>query len=344
MKPGTPVAFAAAVLLAAAAPAHAKNFYQGKMLNLIIGAPPGGGYDIYGRVLARHFSQHIPGHPNIVVQNMPGAGSAILGNYMYARAPKDGLTVGMLFPGAVVGPLLYDKIKEKAKFKPQKFNYLGTANVLVRVCATYETSKTHSFEDALKRVTVMGGGAPGDSLYDYSTFLAREVHAEFKLAPGYKGSKDVLLAMERGEVEGICGLDWSSLRSQKPDWIKNHLVHIIIQVAPENHEDAGLAKMGVPTLWKYVKSKQSHDALELIVNQQVVGRSFLLPPDVPKDRLAILRKAFDDTMKDKAFLADAAKLDLDIAPASGEHVQATVEKLYSAPTTVVARAKKALMP
>jgi tripartite-type tricarboxylate transporter receptor subunit TctC len=344
MKTGQGIAFAAAVALAGAAfgPAQAEDFYQGKTINLLIGANPGGGYDLYGRALSRHFAKHIPGSPNIVVQNMPGAGSIILANHMYARAPKDGLTIGHVFPGSIVGPLLYDKIKAKAKFKPREFGHLGTANVSTRVCATYKTSKTHTFDDALKRVTVMGGDAPGGSLFDYINFLNNEVHAKFKLAAGYKGSRDVVLAMERGEVDGICGFDWSSFRAQKPDWFRDNLVHVILQVAPEEHE--GLAKMGVPTLWKYVKSKESRDVLELIVSQQVFGRPFLLPPGVPQDRLAILRKAFDATMKDKAFLADATKMGLEIAPASGQHVQATVVKLYSAPEAVVARAKRALQP
>jgi tripartite-type tricarboxylate transporter receptor subunit TctC len=326
----------------AATQAQADDFYHDKNINLIIGANPGGGYDLYGRALARHFADHVPGHPGIIVQNMQGAGSVILANHMYARAPKDGLTIGLIFPGAIVGPLLYDKIKEKAKFEPRKFNYLGTANVSTRVCATYKTSKTHTFDDALKRQTIMGGDAPGGSPYDYNNFLHNEVGAKFKLSAGYKGTTDILLAMERGEVEGICGFDWSSLRTQKPDWIRDNLLHVILQVAPDEHK--GLAEMGVPTLWKYVHDKTSREVLELIVDQQVFGRPFVVPPDVPAERLAILRKAFDETMADKAFLADATKMGLEVAPANGKRVQDTVVKLYSAPAPIVERAKKALQP
>jgi tripartite-type tricarboxylate transporter receptor subunit TctC len=342
MKPVHSIIAAILLLSGAATQAHAEDFYHGKTINLLIGANPGGGYDLYGRALARHFSNHVPGHPNMVVQNMPGAGSVILANHMYARAPKDGLTIGLIFPGAIVGPLLYDKIKAKAKFEPRKFNYLGTANISTRVCATYETSKTHTFDDALKRETIMGGDAPGGSPYDYVNFLHNEVGAKFKLSAGYKGTTDILLAMERGEVEGVCGFDWSSLRTQKPTWIRDHKLHIILQVAPDEHK--GLAEMGVPTLWKYVHDKTSRDVLELIVNQQVFGRPFVAPPGVSADHLAILRKAFDETMVDKAFLADTSKMGLEIAPANGQRVQATVDKLYTAPASLVARAKKALQP
>jgi tripartite-type tricarboxylate transporter receptor subunit TctC len=330
------------LLAGAVTQAQAEDFYKGKSINLLIGGDPGGGYDLYGRALARHFSKHVPGHPSIVVKGMPGAGSIILANHMYARAPKDGLTIGMIYPGAIVGPLLYDKIKKKAKYEPRKFNYLGTANVSTRVCATYKTSKTHTFDDALKRETIMGGDAPGGSPYDYANFLHNEVGARFKLSAGYKGTTDILLAMERGEVDGICGFDWSSLRTQKPTWIRDHKLHIILQVGPEEHK--GLTKMGVPTMWKYVHDKETHAVLELIVDQQVFGRPFVLPPGVPADRLAILRKAFDATMADKAFLADASKMGLEVAPASGERVQATVDKLYTAPASLVARAKKAVQP
>jgi tripartite-type tricarboxylate transporter receptor subunit TctC len=344
MTPRHPIAAAAALtlILSTACGAHADNFYKDKTITLIIGANPGGGYDLYGRALSRHYARHIPGEPNIVVQNMPGAGSVNAANHMANRASKDGLTIGMIFPGAIIGPLLDDKIRSRAKYKPREFEYLGTANVSTRVCATYHTSKTRTFEDALTRTTVIGADAPGGSLFDYANFLRNEVGAKFKVSRGYKGSTDITLAMERGEVEGICGFDWSSLRTQKRHWVTEKKANFILQVAPDEHE--GLAKMGVPTLWKYVKDKGTREVLELIVSQQVFGRPFLVPAGTAKPQLAALRKAFDATMKDKAFLADAGKMGLEIAPAPGARVQAVVNKLYAAPQSVVARAKKALAP
>jgi tripartite-type tricarboxylate transporter receptor subunit TctC len=331
---------AAAVALAIVSPARADDFYTKKQINFVIGGNPGGGYDLYARALMRHIARHIPGGPNLVGQNMPGAGSLNLANHMYARASKDGLTIGMPFPGVIVGPLLDERMN--ATFKPGEFRYIGSANVSTRVCATYHTSKTRTFEDALARETLIGGDTSGGSLFDYANFLRNEVGAKFKVIRGYKGSVDITLSMERGEVEGICGLDWSSLRGQKPHWVKDKLMHVILQVGLDEH--AGLAKDGVPGLWKYVKDDDTRAVLELIVSQQVFGRPFLVPPGTPDDRVAILRKAFDATMKDKAFLADAQKVGLEIEPASGQRVQDVVAKLYASPAAIVTRARKALLP
>ena len=202
--------------------------------------------------------------------------------------------------------------------------------------------KTRTFEDALTRETVMGGDAPGGSLFDYLQFLRREVGAKFKVVRGYKGSVDILLAMERREVEGICGLDWSSLRSQRPDWVRDKRMHVILQTGLDTHE--GLAAQGVPNLWKYVKDDDSRRVLELIVSQQVFGRPFKLPPGVPAERVTIVRKAFDATMADKDFLADAEKMGLEITPAGGARVQDVVAKMYASPENIVKRAREALQP
>jgi tripartite-type tricarboxylate transporter receptor subunit TctC len=320
--------------------ALAADFYANKTITMIVGGNPGGGYDLYARALARHFPRHIPGEPSIVVQNMPGAGSVNLANHLFARAPKDGLTIGMIFPGAIVGPLFDERMK--ARFKPTEFGYVGTANVSTRVCTTYQGSKTKTFEDALERETVMGGDAPGGSLFDYLQFLRREVGAKFKVVRGYKGSVDILLSMERREVEGICGLDWASLRTQKADWVRDKRMHVILQTGLDPHPE--LTKMGAPEIWKYVKNEDSRRVLELILGQQVFGRPFMLPPGAPAEQLAILRKAFEATTKDKAFITDAEKMGLEINPANGARVQEVVAKMYASPAAIVKRAREALQP
>ena len=320
--------------------AQAQDFYANKTITMIIGGGAGAGFDLYGRALARHYGNHIPGRPNIVVQNMPAAGSVALANHMYARAPRDGLTIGMIFPGVVVGPLLDEKMP--ATFKPAEFLYLGSANVSIRVCATYRTSKTKTFNDALVQDTTIGANAPGGSLFDYAYFLRNELKAKFNVVRGYPGSNDIVLAMERGEVEGLCGLDWSSLQSQRPHWIKEKAINVILQAGIDT--DQNLAALGAAPMWNYVKDAETRAVLELIVSQQVFGRPFMLPPETPKDRVDVLRKAFDSTMADPAFLAEAAKMSLDIAPASGARVQDLVEKLYAAPVSVVSRARKAMVP
>jgi tripartite-type tricarboxylate transporter receptor subunit TctC len=240
----------------------------------------------------------------------------------------------------VVGPLLDDKME--ARFKPTEFAYLGSANASTRVCATYETSKTKTFDDALARETVIGGDAPGGSLFDYAHFLRREAGANFRIVRGYKGSVDITLAMERGEVEGICGLDWSSLRTQKPDWVRHNRMHVLLQVGMDPHPE--LSGQGVRTLWDYVKDPEKRSVLELIIGQQVFGRPFMLPPGVPADRIALLRKAFDAVMADPDYVADAEKMGLEVAPATGQRVQDLVAKMYATPEPIVRRAKEALQP
>jgi tripartite-type tricarboxylate transporter receptor subunit TctC len=339
MKMSNPILIAVLALGSLVAdPGRAEEFYSKKTITLIVGGNPGGGYDLYARALTRHYAKHIPGEPTIIVQNMPGAGSVNLANHLYNRAPKDGTVIGMIFPGVVVGPLLDDKME--ARFKPTEFAYLGSANVSTRVCVTFETSKTKTFDDALVRETLIGGDAPGGSLFDYAQFLRNEVGANFRIVRGYKGSTDVTLAMERGEVEGICGLDWSSLRGQKPDWVRNNRMHVLLQVGLDPHP--GLSGQGVPMLWRYVKDDDKRSVLELIVGQQVFGRPFMLPPGVAAERTETLRRAFDATMADKEFVADAEKMGLEIAPATGKRVQDLVAKMYASPAAIVKRAKAAL--
>jgi len=338
------VSIGAAVAISAVAvvggPARAADVYDGQTINFIIGGNPGGGYDTYARLVARHLADHIPGHPTIVPQNMPGAGSGKAAQYMFTVAPKDGTAIGALYPGAIIGPLLDDKTKWH--FDPTKFVYVGSADSGQRLCLTWKTSETKTFDDARKRKTVMGASQAGGSTRDYAYLLNHMAGTKFDVVSGYKGSSDILLAMERGEVEGLCGFDWSSLLAQKPDWVKNKSVNILLQMGVDANED--LSKKGVPEVWKYVDSDDDRQAIRLIVSQQVFGRPYILPPGTPGDRAKILRTAFDATMKDKAFLDDAAKARIIIEPTSGQKVQDLVTKLYATPTRIVDKAKSATTP
>ena len=327
-------------LVATAAPVAADTFFANKTITVMNAGSPGGGYDLYARTVTRHMQRHIPGEPNIVNTNVPGAGSVTLANQLYSRASRDGLTIGMPFPGAILGPLLDEKTK--ATFKPSEFGYIGSANVATRVCAIFHTKNIKTFEDARKQETVIGADAPGGSLFDYTAMLRNELGAKFKMVRGYKSSVDITLAMERGEVNGICGIDWSSLRAQKQDWIREKRVNVILQMGPD--EDKELSAMGVPTIWSFVKDPDKKEILNLILSQQVFGRPFAVPPGVPVERLAILRKAFDATMKDEALLADAKKLGIDISPASGSRLQEMITKLYATDERIVKGARAAVKP
>jgi tripartite-type tricarboxylate transporter receptor subunit TctC len=332
-------AVAAAALLTYAGSEAAEDFYAGKTIKFIIGSNPGGGYDIYARTLAEHLVRHLPGNPEIVPMNMPGAGSAKAASYMATIAAKDGTEIGAIFPGAVMEPLLEST---KFSYDPSTFQYLGTLDNSTRLCVTYQTSKTKTFGDAQKRKTVIGASQAGGSTRDYAYMLNNLAGAKFDIVSGYKGSVDILIALERGEVEGLCGYDWSSLRAQRPDWVRDHKVNYLLQVGAE--PQVSLTRMGVPSIWKFITDPQDRQVAQLIVSQQMFGRPYLAPAGTPPDRVATLRRAFAATIKDPEFLADAKKTQIDIEPLPGEQVQQVVEKLFASPRSVVERAAQVTRP
>ena len=329
-----------ATVAVAATPASAADSYAGKTIEWIVGAPPGGGYDIYARVVARHLGRHIPGEPTVVVKNMPGAGSAKAAQYIQTIAPKDGTSVAGVMPGAIMGPLLDDH--SAPMFDPNKVRYVGTANSGTRVCVTLKSGKIQKFEDAQKIKAKFGGSAPNDSTFEYGYLHKHTSGALWDIVPGYRGTPDMALAMERGEIDGVCGWDWSSFKSQKPDWIKDGKVNVLMQVSIEPHPE--LTKMGVPSVFQFVKDNEAKKVVELVISQTVFHRSYIAPPETPPAQLEILRKAFDETMADPALLDDAQKMRIDIEPLPGAKVQEVVSRLYTAPKDIIERARKAIRP
>jgi tripartite-type tricarboxylate transporter receptor subunit TctC len=334
------VCAASMALVGLAAPARAADFYAGKKVDFIIGGDAGGGYDIYARLIARHLSGFLPGSPLIVPRNMPGAGSGTAAASIYRLGAKDGTVIGALFPGVIVGPLFDDRPQNL--FDPTKFNYLGTADSGTRVCITGASSKVKTFEDAQKMNAVIGASAAGGSTRDYAAFHKNAMGAQFTIVNGYKGTTEIMLAMERGEVDGLCGLDWTSLKSQKPNWLRDKTVNILVQDGMETEPE--LNALGVPSVWKYIRNDTDKRAVELIVSQQVFGRPYVAPPGVPAEQIQQLRDGLMAVMKDKAFLEDAEQGRVDVTPLSGEKVQAVVEKLYAEPKEVVQRAKELITP
>ena len=323
-----------------ASPAPAADFYAGKTIEILIGGDVGGGYDIYARTLARHLPRHIPGSPTIVPKNLPGAGSGRAAAQIASVAPKDGTIIGAVFPGVIVAPLL--EARTQSLFDPTKFTYLASADSGTRVCVTFHTSKIKTFEDSQKQKTILGASAAGGSTRDYGAFLKKLTGMQVEIVSGYKGTADIMLAMERGEVDGLCGLDWSSAKSQKPDWLRDKKLNILVQMGVE--ADAELTKLGVPQVWKFVKDEETRQVVELIVSQQIFGRPYIAPPDTAPEQVKTLRAAFMATMQDKQFLEEAEKARIDIAPSTGEKVQDVVRKLYAAPKNVVEKAKDAIQP
>jgi len=324
----------------AAIPAAAQDFFAGRSIELLIGAPPGGGYDIYGRVVARHIGRHIPGNPNIVPKNMPGAGSARAAGFIANVAPKDGTVIANIMPGAVMDPMLDPKTEKL--FDPTQVMYIGNVNNGVRVCVSGKQSKIRTFDDARKVKAVFGGGQSNDSTRDYGYLHRKTTGAIWDMVTGYKGTSDLSIALERGEIEGFCGFDWASLKSQRPAWVRDKAVNVLIQDAIEPMEE--LTKLGVPHIMTYAPDDTTRKVLQLILSQTVFHRSFIAPPRTTPANLAILRKAFDATMKDPQFLAEAEKLRIDVAPLTGERVQEVVRNLYASSPEVIDLARAAINP
>ena len=329
-----------ATALMLAPPAVAADYYAGKSIDLLIGAPAGGGYDIYARALARHYGRHIPGQPAIIPKNMPGAGSARAAGFISTLAPKDGTAIAAIFPGAVMGPLLEEKAE--ALFDPTKVLYLGTANNGTRVCVSRQGSKIKVFDDALTQEASFGGVSTNDSTREYGYMHKKTSGAQYKMVSGYGGTAEIALALERGEIDGACGWDWASLKSQRPDWISEHKVNLLLQDGVEPNPE--LTRMGVPSGFKYIRSEEDRKAVELVVSQQVFLRSYIAPPDIAKDLLDVLRAGFDATMKDPQFMEDAQRLRIDISPLPGAKVQEVVRNLYASPKDVVMRARQVIAP
>lgn len=333
------IALAAAIMLVPER-ASAADYYAGRSIDLLIGAPPGGGYDIYARALARHLGRHIPGQPGIVAKNMPGAGSARAAGYISAVAPKDGSAIAAIMPGAVMGPLLDEK--SEALFDPTRVVYLGTANSGTRVCVARKEAKISTFNDLRTRKASFGGVSTNDSTREYGYLHKKTSGAQYDVVSGYSGTAEIALAMERGEIDGVCGWDWSSFKSQRPDWIRDKKVNLLLQVGLEPNPE--LTGMGVPSVFEYVSSEDDRKVVELVISQQVFQRSYIAPPGLAREPLDALRSGFDATMNDPQFLDDAQRMRIDISPLSGAKVQDLVRRLYATPKDVVMRARGAITP
>jgi tripartite-type tricarboxylate transporter receptor subunit TctC len=322
-----------------ATPAATADYYAGKTIDFIIGGNPGGGFDIYARTVARHLPRHIPGKPAIVAKNLPGAGSTKAGIQVSTISAKDGLTLGAVTPGAITGPLLDGKT---TLFVPNKVTWIGSANSSTRICAVYHTSKIKSFDQALKDKIVIAGGSHGDATHDYAQMVSKITKVNMNVVAGYKGTLNHALAMERGEVDGMCGWDWSSAKSQKPEWLRDKKLRLLLQIGPEPNDE--LTKLGVPELWKYVNGDENRRIAELIVSQQTFQRPYFVAGGTPTQYVSILRTAFDATMKDPQFLADAKKMRIDIEPLSGAVVQKRIQQFYATSKDIVQKARKAIRP
>jgi len=324
-------AFAGVIALPASAQ-NAQPVYRGKQIIMLIASGAGGGYDTYARALARHLGRHIPGNPAVVPKNTPGAGGLIAANTLYNSSAPDGLTIAALTNGAAMDPLFGEKA---ARFDGQKFGWLGSIGKLENICVTWkEKSPITRIEQAkLREITVSATGATGNSAI-MPKIVNTMLGTKFKVIGGYTEGAGQTLALERGEVDGICGLSYSTLKASRPDWFRDKKLNIILQIGLEKLRDLP----DVPNAIDLVSDADSKRVLELILIRQEMGRPFAVPPGTPPDRLAILRQAFLDTLKDPAFVAEAGKLQLEIDPLTGPQIETLLKTAYSAPKPIVARA------
>jgi tripartite-type tricarboxylate transporter receptor subunit TctC len=333
------VAVTAAIMAMPAVAASAQSpaeFYKGKAIELYINVSVGGGYDLYARMLARHLGKHMPGNPQIVPKNMEGGGGMRLANWLYNVGPKDGTAFGAVARAMAFEPLLGNK---GAQYDGTRFNYIGSANDEVSVCVAWHTSGVTTFEDAQKTQLVVGSGGISDDTYQYPALLNNMFGAKFKMVPGYPGGNDINLALERGEVQGRCSIPWSTVKATRRFWIDEKKVSLLMQYSLSKHADLP----NVPLVMDLAKTDEQRNILKLIFGRQVMGRPFAAPPDVPKDRVAALRKAFMDTMADKDFLAEAEKAKFEITPVSGEKIESLVLDIYRNTTPALAEKAGAMM-
>ena len=321
-----------ALVASAATPAAEQApFYRGKQITMLIASGAGGGYDTYARALARHMSRHIPGNPVIVPKNVPGAGGLIATNTLYNNSAPDGLTFAALTNGVAMDPLFGETA---GRFDALKLNWIGSIGKLENICVTWKGSPITRIEQAKTReVAVSASGATGNSAI-MPKIVNQFLGTKFKVIGGYTEGSGVTLALERGEVDGVCGLSYSTLKTMKPDWFRNAKLNIILQIGLKKLRDLP----NVPNAIDLVSDAQSNQVLQLILIRQEMGRPFAMPPGVPADRVAILRRAFEETLKDPAFLADGAKLQMEIDPLTGAEIQTLLQGAYAAPKPIVQRA------
>ena len=326
-----------ALVAALAQPAQAQSveeFYKGKNISMLIGFSVGGGYDLYGRHLAKHMGKHIPGKPTIVPQNMAGAGSLRAANFLYSASPKDGTHIGTFARTTGINPLL----ESGATFDGTKFTWLGSVTNDISLCVTWHTTNIKTWKDFIEKPVTLGGQGPSSEPDIFANLYKNVFGAKVKLVAGYPGTNEITLAMERGEVDGLCGLSWSTIKTRHAQWVKERKINLIVQAsfkkAPELQD--------VPLVMDQTQDREKLAIMKIFLAAQEMARPFAAPPGIPEDRKAALIAAFDATMKDPEFLEDAKKMNSDVAPVSANELDALLAELYATPKDVIQKAGQAV--
>jgi tripartite-type tricarboxylate transporter receptor subunit TctC len=325
----------AGALMAGLGTASAEDFYKGKTITVMVGFSPGGGYDSYARLLAAHMPKHIPGNPAIIVQNMEGAGSMRAANHVYNVAPKDGTVIAAVNATLLMYQLLGGK---GAQYDPAKLEWLGSVANSNNSVITWHASGVDSVEDARQREVPMAGTGTTSYANIYPTIMNAVLGTRFKVINGYTGSNIMDLAMERGEVAGRSGAALASLFSERPDWVKDKKINFLVQIGYERDP----ALPDVPTLGELVKGEREKQIVNVVTLPTTVGYAYWVAPEVPDERVAILREAFTKTVADPAFLAEAKQRNLDIKVQTGKEIETLVKAAAQTPKEVLDATAKTL--
>jgi tripartite-type tricarboxylate transporter receptor subunit TctC len=326
------------LLIALSGPAHAQadvaNFYRGKQVRLIVGTAPGGGYDLFARIVARHIAAHIPGQPTVIVQNLPAAGGLVMTNQLYSVGPKDGTAIGVPINGIPTAPLL----QQGAQFDATRLIWIGSTNREPYVAFVWHSAPVQSLAELRAKELVVGSTTPGTTMTDFPLVVNDILGLKFRVVRGYEGTPQINHAIERGEIQGQGGIGWAAIKAQVPHWIAEKKIKVIAQYGLKRYPQLA----DVPSMLEQARTEPDRQALTMLFARTEYGRPYFLPPDVPAERVRALRRAFDATMRDQAFIADAARLQLEIDPMTGEEVQALVAQLTRTPPEIVTRVRAAL--
>jgi len=331
--PGIAVALMTTVMVRPASSADVEDFYRGKTVSLLIGYSVGGGYDAYGRLVARHLGKHIPGNPSVVPQNMSGAGSLKAANYLYSVAPKDGSVIGTFSRSQGIAPLL-----DKAEFDSTKFTWIGSVTDEVSLCVTRHDAPVKSFGELLVKPATFGGEGAGSDPNIFALLYRNVFGAKIKIVTGYPGTNEIQLAAERGEVDGLCGLSWSTLKGRYPHWLNEKKANILVQAGIKKQPELS----DVPSASELAKEPDQVQILKLLLIGQAMARPFAAPPGIPDERRAALIAAFERTTADPDFLAEAGRLNFEVNPVSADKLNALLAEAYATPKDVMAKAAKAM--
>jgi tripartite-type tricarboxylate transporter receptor subunit TctC len=331
------LALVGAAMIGPTPAAAQSDFYKGKNIDLIVSTGVGGGLDANARVVARHLGNHIPGSPTIVPKNLPGAGHIKAANFVFNVAPKDGTVIATFIPVFVLAQVLD---RGAAQFDPAKFEWLASTSSNNSTIWVWHTAGVNSVEEATKKQVLMGGTAPGSYTVIYPIIMNSVIGTKFKLISGYQSATDIGLAIERGEVQGRAGNNLNSLKAENGEWLRSGKIKLIAQVGLERDPEYP----NLPLMSDFAKSDSDRQILKLFSTDVIIGRPFVTSPGVPAERVALLRKAFAEMMKDPAFLKDAATAGLDVTAVDGVKIQKIVQDLVNTPADVVAKAKLAMEP